>query len=161
MIRPLDLSDLRVAERVVEIQRAAYRVEAGLIGFDGIPALHESVHDVRAHDLSWRGAFVGDVIAGIVGWRVEGGCCDIDRLAVDPGFARRGHGRCLVATLLHHPAVVVSTGTLNLPARRLYESLGFVACGEREVAAGVTVTRYERCRRLADDPDPAAGSAVW
>lgn len=43
MLRPLDLSDPDVADRVVAIQRAAYRVEADLIGFDGIPPLHDTV----------------------------------------------------------------------------------------------------------------------
>ena len=46
--------------------------------------------------------------------------------------------------LLNHSAITVSTGTYNFPAFRLYESLGFVPVGDREIANGITVTAFER-----------------
>ena len=116
MLRPLDLTDDPLAERVVAIQQVAYRVEADLIGFDGIPPLHDTVSDVQTHRLKWLGSFDGETLAGVIAWSVDDGVCDIDRLAVDPGFARRGHGRRLVASVLTHPTVVVSTGTANAPS---------------------------------------------
>lgn len=141
---PIDLSDDAVASRVIEIQRAAYRVEADLIGFDGIPPLHDDVADVRALDLAWLGSWDAGELVGFVAWSVSGATCDIDRLAVHPEHARRGHGRALVTTLLHHAVVTVSTGTANTPARRLYESLGFVAVGSYEIAPDVTLTDLRR-----------------
>ena len=144
MLRRLDPNDDAVAAEIVAVQRAAYRVEADLIGFDGIPPLHDTVADVQGHALEWLGSFEGERLAGLIGWSSTDGVCDIDRLAVDPAFARRGHGRRLVSELLHHPVIVVSTGTANTPARQLYESLGFVAEGTRPIAEDVTVTQYRR-----------------
>lgn len=144
VLRSIDLHDVAVAVRVVEIQRAAYRVEADMIGFDRIPPLLEIIDDVRSVPLSWLGSFEEHTLAGIVGWTVANGVCDIDRLAVHPAFGRRRHGRQLVSHLLQHDTITVSTGTQNVPARHLYEVLGFIPTGEHEIADGVTVTTYER-----------------
>jgi ribosomal protein S18 acetylase RimI-like enzyme len=146
VLRLLDPNDDAVAAEIVAVQRSAYRIEADLIGFDGIPPLHESVADVQSHQLEWLGSFEGARLAGLIGWTSADGVCDIDRLAVDPAFARRGHGRRLVSELLYHPVIVVSTGTANAPARRLYESLGFAAVGTRAIAEDITVTLYRRAR---------------
>ena len=55
MLDSVDPTDPIVATRIVEIQRAAYRVEAELIGFDGIPQLAESVEQVQAlGSMKWR-----------------------------------------------------------------------------------------------------------
>lgn len=57
--------------------------------------------------------------------------------AVDPVYQRRGFGRLLLATVLHRMEEEGYTETYlelrkgNRVARRLYESVGFVACGER------------------------------
>jgi len=45
--RRLDLSDPDTLRRVWELQRAAYAVEAELIGFAGIPPLRESLRQLH------------------------------------------------------------------------------------------------------------------
>ena len=45
--RRLDLSDPGTLRRLRDLQRASYTLEAELIGFDGIPALHESLEELR------------------------------------------------------------------------------------------------------------------
>jgi hypothetical protein len=45
--RRLDLSDPGTLRRLRDLQRASYAVEAELIGFDGIPALRESLEELR------------------------------------------------------------------------------------------------------------------
>ena len=144
MLRALNLSDSTITARVVAIQHAAYRIEADLMGFDGIPPLHESVLDLPLHDLDWTGTWDDGVLVGFIARRETPSECEIDRLAVHPAFHRRGHGRALVRTVLHHDRVSVSTGTKNVPALKLYESLGFRRVGLREIAPGVTVTELRR-----------------
>lgn len=144
IVEPLDLSNRADAERVLEIQKRAYRIEADLIGFDGIPPLHESLDEMMAQPLCWLGVRAGEQIVAALGYTLVDGTCDIDRLVVDSDHFGRGYASVLVGALLHHPYIIVSTGTENVPARRLYEKLGFQAVGEVEIAPGVTVTRYER-----------------
>jgi ribosomal protein S18 acetylase RimI-like enzyme len=143
-IEQLDPAGHGVAEQLLALQRAAYRVEADLIGFDGIPPLHESLKELQAQPLEWIGLRADSRIVAALAYRVERDLCDIDRLVVDPRYFGRGYGSALVASLLHHPQITVSTGTANTPARRLYEKHGFQATGTREIAHGVTVTQYER-----------------
>ncbi len=45
--RRLDLSDPDTLRRLRDLQRASCAVEAELVGFDGIPALHESLEELR------------------------------------------------------------------------------------------------------------------
>jgi len=129
------------------VQHAAYRVEAELIGFDGIPPLHETLEDLVAEPGTWSGVRDdGRVVAGVLVVR-SGRTCSIDKLVVAPSHHRRGIGRRLVEHVLateDAEIFVVSTGTDNGPARRLYESLGFKIVGMREIGPGVTVTRYDR-----------------
>jgi ribosomal protein S18 acetylase RimI-like enzyme len=140
-------ADAILAARLVELQRAAYAVEAGLIGFDGIPPLHETAAELAAAGLRWLGTGPSGAPEAALAYRRTGeGEVDIDRLVVHPAAFRRGHGRRLVTAMVDSERprrVTVSTGTANLPARRLYEGLGFRATGERPIAPGVTVTLYE------------------
>jgi ribosomal protein S18 acetylase RimI-like enzyme len=145
----LDLGAPGVAEQVLAVQRAAYAVEAELVGDDRIPPLHEPLEVLRRSRLHWLGAVEEGRLVGALAWADADGVVDVHRLVIHPDRARRGVGRALVRELLartDRADVVVSTGRDNLPARRLYESLGFRVVGEVEVLPGLTVTRYELLR---------------
>lgn len=145
-VQVLDHRDPAVADRLVALQRAAYRIEADLVGTDSLPPLHESAADVRELDLVFLGVGVDPVNAAL-GYRVRDGLLDIDRLAVAPGHHRQGLGRRLVAFVLAvvpHTHAEVSTGAANAPARRLYERCGFVEVATGEPVPGLSVVTYRR-----------------
>lgn len=147
-VDPLDLSDRRTAARVFEIQRAAYGIEADLIGFDGIPVLAETLADLRgsASLLEWAGIRSEGSIVAAMATRSDRGVREIDRLVVDPAWFRCGLARALVSTLADRGSVTVSTGTANLPAIELYESMGFTRDSTEAIAPGVTITHLRRTR---------------
>ncbi|MFG1944993.1 GNAT family N-acetyltransferase [Nonomuraea sp. NPDC048826] len=131
---------------LIDLQRAAYHVEAEIIGDDRIPPLHETPEEVRALPLTWLGAFGDDGdLLGAVAWEETADEVDLDRLMVDPGAHRRGVGRALVKEVMARAGarrVVVSTGRGNTPARALYERLGFTLTGESEPVPGLWVVHY-------------------
>lgn len=136
--------DRSLAESILAVQKAAYAVEAELIGDDRIPLLHETVGDLSAADVLWAAAEVEGSLAGAIAWTSGG---EIDRLVVSPDFHRRRVGRALVAFALREipdPRVRVATGRDNAPARRLYESLGFVHTEDQQVRPGLWLARYYR-----------------
>jgi ribosomal protein S18 acetylase RimI-like enzyme len=145
----VDPHDPGMADRIVEIQRAAYAVEAELIGFDGIPPLHENADDVRRlDDLTWLGSHDGDVLVAVIAWTTTDQDVDIDRLAVHPDWVRQGRGQQLVEAALGltsagSATITVSTGARNHPACLLYRSLGFVPVERRQIAPGVFVYQFE------------------
>ena len=149
MVEPIDVSDRRIAARVLNIQRAAYGIEAGLIGFEGIPALAENLEDLMesAYLLGWTGIrFEGSIVAAMA-TRTERGVCDIDRLVIDPAWFRRGLARSLVSTLADRRTVTVSTGATNLPGIELYESMGFQQESTETKPPGVTIAYLRRSAR--------------
>ncbi|MER5784034.1 GNAT family N-acetyltransferase [Streptomyces mobaraensis] len=160
------MADAATASEVRDVGRRAYAVEAGLIGFAGIPALRESLEEMRAQPLRWLGAVTGSGrVAAFVAWREPGGkpdgepgeetgevaVVDVHRVCVDPPWFRRGLASRLLRHLLDELAlehdVVVSTGARNHPAVALYRRLGFVSVGEFEPVPGVPVTRFRLTRR--------------
>lgn len=139
----LDLSDDTVLRELWTVQRLAYAVEAELIGFDGIPPLHESLDDLRACGETFLGLYDEEGLAGAVSYLMEGSTVDICRLVVHPRAHRRGIASKLLDALPDGPQTV-STGSRNEPALRLYRKRGFSETGTREVAPGVSITDLSR-----------------
>jgi ribosomal protein S18 acetylase RimI-like enzyme len=139
------------AAGIVAVQRAAYRVEADLIGFDGIPPLHETAAQVAALNLTLLGIFDGERLAALLGYRSAGAQVEIDRLAVHPAYFRRGLARRLIEALHEREASAtrfdVSTGASNTPALALYRQLGYRAITDEALPVGVVITRLVRGTR--------------
>lgn len=151
----LDLTDDATALAVHRVGRRAYAVEAALIGFDGIPALRESLPQLRsrADQSHWLGARTPQGrLVGFVAWQQLTGeqAIDIDRVCVDPDWFRRGLASRLLRHLLTELApdrdAVVSTGADNLPAVTLYERLGFTPTAVVEPVPGLRLAQFRLIR---------------
>ncbi len=133
---------------MLEVQRQAYAIEAGLIGSGDIPPLHETLDELRSCGETFLGALVDGRLVGAVSWRLVGDTLDIHRLVVDPTHFRRGVGVTLVrAALAAEPRVtraIVQTGADNEPALALYRQEGFVQTGTEEVVPGLRVARLSK-----------------
>ena len=144
----LDLADTTVAARVLDLQREAYRVEAELIGSSEIPALRESLAQLRSSGETFLGAFLDGVLAGAISWKLIGDTIDLHRLVVDPHHFRKGVGVALVrAALQSAPTArraIVQTGAANAPAAALYLREGFERAGDVEPVPGLRVARFTK-----------------
>jgi ribosomal protein S18 acetylase RimI-like enzyme len=144
---PLDLDD-GLAVDVVALQREAYAVEATLIGSDGIPALTETVEQLRSAGETWLGCFDAAGLSGAVAWQLlADGTVDICRLVVASRAFRGGVATALLDELdRRYPAspMIVSTGSTNEPALALYRRRGFHRVRDREAAPGLIVTELAR-----------------
>jgi GNAT superfamily N-acetyltransferase len=127
----LDHHDRHVALALVALQEASYRVEAELIGDDAMPPLHESAVAVAALDLTFLAIERDGRPVAAIGYRVDHGVLDIDRLAVHPRHFREGLGSRLVSAVLErvpHQIAVVSTGRENHRARKIGVGARSSAC---------------------------------
>lgn len=129
---------------LLAVQRAAYLVEADLIGSSAIPALQDTMPSLAAARLDWFGVRDDGGLLGAVGITRRIGVVDIDRLVVAPRAFRRGIGTLLVQHVLALAGgdVTVSTGRANASARALYERCGFAPQRHVEVEPGLWVTEY-------------------
>lgn len=143
----LDVDD-DLAREIQALQREAYAVEAALIGSDGIPALTETLEDLRGTGETWLGCFDAAGLSGAVAWKLlDDGTVDICRLVVAPRAFRGGVATALLDELdrryLGH-RMIVSTGSANEPALALYRRRGFRPVRQREAAPGLMVTELTR-----------------
>jgi ribosomal protein S18 acetylase RimI-like enzyme len=148
-VEQLEHADPAVAAKVRDVQRAAYRVEAQLIGYDQIPPLSEEVVDIVQLDLTILGVTEGSQLVGLLGYKRCDDDVEIDRLAVVPTQFRRGIARALLDSLHAREATArtlrVSTGAANHPAVALYEAMGYrLSC--EEWSSGVRLARFERAQ---------------
>lgn len=138
------------AERLLLVQRAAYAAEAELMGFEGIPPLHETVEELvdASEEQCWLGRFEGPALVGGLAWTPEGAAgATLLRLVVAPAAWRRGHATALLDAfeeVVGPQPISVSTGAANAPALALYAARGYAAVGEEEIAPGVRLTRLRR-----------------
>lgn len=146
-VRRLDLADGPTVVALLRLQRAAYAVEAALIGSDAIPALHEDATALAACGETVLGVDGSGGLRAAVGYKRAGAVVDLHRLVVDPGAFRQGHARRLLdAVAAAEPdatRTVVATGSANAPALALYARRGFVVTGERRVGGGLAITHLE------------------
>ena len=144
----LDHSDPEVAAAIRDLQRAAYALEAALIGFGGIPTLHETADAVARLDLVVLGALDGGRLVGILGYRRMDDDVDVDRLAVDPGALRTGVATALLEELHRREddarTFHVTTGADNGPAVALYTRLGYERAADRVLANGLRLAEFAR-----------------
>lgn len=163
-IQPIDFRDASLCHQAWRLQREAYEVEAALIGSRGMQALNESESELAANlTEEFFGCFLethdGSLLVGLLATeRCEypAGASGpgerwISRLAVATAFARRGIGRALVEHIIEHSAtgvgLRVSTGAANLPAVRLYQSVGFVIVEHTTAPDGTPLVRLAHTGR--------------
>ena len=139
---------MKQAEELLEVQRTAYLVEAELIGSFAIPALREGLETLQKSGETFYGYWIDEKLAGAIAYKREGKVLDIYRLVVHPNYFRRGIGKALVSFVEGVEEgierIIVSTGSKNLPAKKLYEGLGFREIGEKEVIPGLWITLFEK-----------------
>jgi GNAT superfamily N-acetyltransferase len=121
---------------VLEVQHAAYAIEAELIGYPQLPPAHETLAALQGCGEELWLCEEGDELVGAVGLEnVSAEEVLIARLFVAPSALRRGVGTALVQHALTRARgrrVRVGTAAANLPALALYEGLGFRRVGEDE-----------------------------
>ena len=113
---------------MLAVQRAAYAIEAELIGYPDLPPLHETLEALQATAEEIWLCSEGDELVGVVGLEHGSDEMVIARLFVAPAWFRRGVGSALVGHALAQAGgrrVRVGTGARNTPALALYERFGF------------------------------------
>lgn len=148
MIRLIDNTDPAIAADILRVQIPAYRVEARLMNFDGIPPLQDTAESIQASKETFLGYYAAnDELAGFLSYEEEHTGYTICRLVVHPDHFRKGIGKSLLHQFMSETGksqkVTVSTGAKNEPALNLYKMYGFHQVGALEIAQGVYLAFLE------------------
>ncbi|ALC87290.1 hypothetical protein AM499_16820 [Bacillus sp. FJAT-22090] len=145
MIQILFHQEEKVAEEILEIQLLAYKIEAELIEFDGIPQLQDSIHDIIMSKEIFIGYYEEMQLTGFISFMNTDELIDICRLVVHPNFFRKGIASALLKHVLEikkeNQRVEVSTGAKNTPAIQLYERFGFNKINDIEIEPNFFITQ--------------------
>ena len=143
-VQPLQHQDPAVAQQIHAVWAQAYAQEARLLGLPDFPPLQRTVAELQADGDAYLGVRVSGTLSSAMssamtspllgalafGPDPEGGQLLVSVLVVAPAAQRQGVAQALLKHLLGLAGpwpVAVATAQANLPALRLYESLGFVA----------------------------------
>lgn len=144
MIRELNNKHKETAEKILAVQIPAYKVEADIMNFDGIPQLQDTVDSIIQSNETFAGYLIEDVLAGFISYTHDEGHFQICRLVVDPIHFRKGIAKRLLGYLLESVCrgyeTAVMTGAENVPAKNLYKMYGFHEVKDIEVAPNVFIT---------------------
>ncbi len=149
VVRPMVVGDV---DAVLDVQRAAFAIEAQLYDEPALPPLQESRDQVAADLEKGLGlvAIEGDRLVGSVRVRVDGASLHIARLSVVPDQQGRGLGALLLAQaekVAQAEEALLFTGHLSASNLRLYARAGYVE--QRRVRLDERVTLVYLRKQLA------------
>ncbi|MFE4895307.1 GNAT family N-acetyltransferase [Peribacillus butanolivorans] len=147
MIKKIQVLDSNYGQQLFMLQKKAYQIEADIIEFTDIPPLLETYDQFINCNETFIGFFKADTLAGAISYTKEIMHIEICRIVVHPDYFRQG----IAETLLNHlqftckwEKLSVSTGKMNLPARKLYEKNGFTHTKDVEAAPHFYISLYEK-----------------
>ncbi len=145
LIIVLNIKNKETAKGILDIQIPAYKVEAELIQFNGIPQLYDTEESLADCGETFLGFVSEGILQGVLAFCENDHQMEICRLVVHPFYFNRGIATELLSFFLKEfirvgEQVKVSTGADNHPAKALYKKFGFIEIKNSEVAPDVRIT---------------------
>ncbi len=148
MIQVFSTSSMDAAKQMWQLQQAAYRVEAELIGWAELPPLRETVEELMESDETYIAYLEEGELAGALSYKKINSQLDIHKMIVNPRHFRKGIARQLLNHLENSHTdvntIFVSTGARNEPAVQLYLRQGYEWTDTKEVAPGLELAFFQK-----------------
>ncbi|MCJ8345066.1 GNAT family N-acetyltransferase [bacterium] len=147
-IQIINHQDLEQAKKLHELQMRSYQIEADLLNYPNLPPLLELVEDIVADQDQYLTAMCLQEICGFLAYKESSNVVEIDKVVVDPKYFRKGVASLLLENLIiktgYAKDILVSTGTLNLPAIALYKKYDFQLVDQFVVGDSLEICSFKR-----------------
>ena len=137
------------AQDIRRIFQISYIVEAKLLGATYFPPLHRPLEEFINCANDFFGYYDDHTLVAVIEMKHGKDHMHIQSLVVDPAYFRRGIASHLITYVLSHyekDIFTVETGRDNPPARKLYESFGFVLQKTYIAAENIVKVRFKKIR---------------
>lgn len=149
MIKKLDHTNQAIATKMRIVFQESYAIEAKLLNAINFPPLQRPLQSYIESTTTFFGYHIKDKIVGIIEVSSNEKATHINSLVVSPHFFRQGIGRQLMQHILQYfssKVFTVETGLENIPASKLYTSLGFKEVRQWDTDHGVRKIRFKLSR---------------
>ena len=148
LIKKIDITNPEISQTVLNIQIPSYKVEAEIIEFYDIPPLKDTILSLQQCGEDFFGYYLNEELCGVISIKAAGRIIDIHRLMVHPKHFRKGIAKRLLnfieTEMNNFEAIVVSTGTKNIPAVDFYSKNGFLRTSETKVTERLSLTTFKK-----------------
>lgn len=148
MIKKIDITNLKLAEEVLNIQIPSYKIEAEIIDFYDIPPLKDTVYTLQQCGETFFGYYLEEELCGVISIKAENGIIDIHRLMVHPKHFKKGIAKVLLDFIENDnegfETIIVSTGSKNTPAVTFYLKNGFLKTEEISITERLSITSFKK-----------------
>ncbi len=128
LLKRIEHKELETAKKLYEIWQESYIVEKELLGVVDFPPLNRLASDFVKSKNDFQGLYEKKELLGVIEIAQKLNSVHLQSLVVDPNHFRKGIATKLINKVFDlYPATTytVETGNSNIPAKKLYESLGF------------------------------------
>lgn len=147
MVSNISHTQPKQAQDIRRVFQISYKIEAKLLGATYFPPLHRPLEQFINCTNDFFGYYDEHALVAVIEMKHEKNHMHIQSLVVDPAYFRRGIASQLITYVLSHyekDIFTVETGRDNPPARRLYESFGFVLQKTYTAAENIVKVRYQK-----------------
>jgi len=148
LIKKIDITNLKLAEEVLNIQIPSYKIEAEIIDFYDIPPLKDTVYTLQQCGETFFGYYLEEELCGVISIKAENGIIDIHRLMVHPKHFKKGIAKVLLDFIENDnegfETIIVSTGSKNTPGVTFYLKNGFSKTEEISITERLSITSFKK-----------------
>ena len=147
LFKRIENKEIETAKKLYEIWQESYIVEKELLGAADFPPLNRLASDFMESENDFQGLYEKKELLGVIEIAQKLNSVHLQSLVVDPNHFRKGIATKLINKVFDlYPATTytVETGNSNIPAKKLYESLGFKKNKVWIAEFGIEKIKYEK-----------------
>ena len=147
-IETINIQEVKIANEILGLQKASYKLEAELINYYELPPLKETVEDLINSKELFLAYKLDNAIYGILSFEILNDTIDICKLFVSPNYINKGIGSKLLKKLEAEynniKIFIVQTGLKNTSGMNFYKKHNFNLIQVIKMSDGLEIAKLQK-----------------